>query len=70
MQHSLDQLIQKYEHHLVSGERNLRELELFGRVETTDYRTQKLLLRVWSMVLKDLKSLADKLDDDHTKKRN
>lgn len=70
MQQSLEHLIQKYEQHLLSGERNLIELELFSKVDSTDYRTQKLLLRVWAMVLKDFKSLADKSDDDHTKKRN
>ena len=70
MYQSLDLLIQKYERHLASGKGNLKELELFDKVNTTDYRTQKLLLRVWAMILKDFKSLSDKFDDDHTKKRN
>jgi hypothetical protein len=70
MNQPLDLLIQKDEGHLSSGERNLKELELFDRVDTVDYRTQKLLLKVWSMVLKDFKSLSDKYLNDHTKKRN
>ena len=70
MYQPLDLLIQKYERHLASGERNLKELELFDKLDTTDYRTQKLLLGVWAMVLKDFNSLSDKSDNDHTKKRN
>jgi hypothetical protein len=70
MNQSLEYLIEKYERHCERGERNLLELELFNKVDSVDYRTQKLLLRVWAMVLKDFKSLSDKSVHDHSKKRN
>lgn len=63
-------LIKKYERYLLSGERNLRELEHSGKVFSQEYQAQRSFVSVWRMVLNDFDVLADTKSDELTKKRN
>jgi hypothetical protein len=63
-------LIQKYEGYLLSGERNLRELEHSGKVFSQEYQAQRSFVSVWRMVLNDFHTLADNRIDETAKKRD
>jgi hypothetical protein len=63
-------LIQKYERYLLSGERNLRELEYSGKVLSKEYQVQRSFVSVWRMVLNDFHTLADNMIDETAKKRD
>lgn len=68
MAQDLEQIIQQYEKHLARGVHNLQEFEHSGRIGLVEYKIQKIIVRIWKMVLKNLRSLSDTTRDDHTKK--
>jgi hypothetical protein len=62
--YELEALIQKYERLQEKANSNLKDMK--NNVNTTkEFQTQRVLLSVWRMVLKDLKFLADNKKDEN-----
>ena len=68
MNTELEALIKRYENHLQAGERYLVELRSLKLEKHIAFENQLLLNRIWKIVIKDLKKIADKQINVNQKK--
>lgn len=69
MSKKVQDLLQKYERLLLKGRENIKHLESVRLEHTEQFHQQKVLNSIWTMVIKDFRSLADEMTNENKKTR-